>query len=669
MPSVPSLVDDTVVTEAENGVIPGDEFLKVVSPRGFDPDGPTHQTSAPFPGELIGRRYRLEDKLAQGAFGLVFRAHDITLDRVVALKILNPDHASKRDIVRRFLQEATAAARVVHPGVVTILDCGQFNGGAYIAMDLLDGESLTDRLEHSGRLLAHDAIEIARQIAAALETAHTAGVLHRDLKPDNIFLVSDSAMPDGLRVKLLDFGLAKVEFEDDGTSLSGPRRRTRVQSVFGTPRYMSPEQCRSSTNIDHRSDIYALGCILFELLTGAPPYTGEIDAVLAAHIDAPIPRVSTFISCTQQLDALIVQLLAKDPKSRLQSMTAVRRALDSLPLGRMGSSPAMVRTPTPRAALPKIMRPSAASQESTTRNPPLAGEIDVPARTPRDVPLPRLPRVVDEITRGPRSVDAVAPRIARGTTVPPPVPSSSVRRAGTAPPPVSSSPPLRGVGTVPPPIVKGKPAPRPTGFIAPPPGYVAPSASPAYVAPSAPPAYVAPSAPPAYVAPSAPVPQPPQFAPSLGSNRLPRIASSMPVARHVSVVEPMPLIPTTNPSSNVINPSATVLGSAMPVQHKLPPYFPKPPIRVSAPIPPTPVPSIPSMSTAMAMSMAYIPATPSGKAPSLQHAVAVPMGLPAPTMRSSFELDLEPPAPSRWPLVLVAIACALSGALAALMLA
>ena len=557
MPSVPSLVDDTVVTEAENGVIPGDEFLKLAGPGPFDPDGPTHQTCAPFPGELVGGRYRLEDKLAQGAFGLVFRAHDIQLDRVVALKVLNPDHASKRDIVRRFLQEATAAARVVHPGVVTILDCGQLNGGAYIAMDLLDGESLTDRLEDNGRLLAHDAIEIARQIAAALETAHAAGVLHRDLKPDNIFVVNDPTMPGGLRVKLLDFGLAKVEFEADSASLSGPRRRTRVQSVFGTPRYMSPEQCRSSTTIDHRSDIYALGCILFELLTGAPPYSGEIDAVLAAHIDAPIPRVSTFVSCTQQLDALIVQLLAKDPKNRIQSMTAVRRALDSLPLGRMGSSPAIARTPS--AALPKLMRPSAASQESTTR----VGEIDVPRMS--------------------RAVDALAPRIARGTNAPPPP---------------------RHIGTAPPPIVK---AARSPGCIPPPPSYVAP-----------------------------------------GSNRMPRIASSMPV-------EPMP--------------TSTVLGPAMPVQHKLPPYFPRPPIREAMPILPTPVPVSPSMSTAMAMSMAYVPAAPSGKAPSLQHAVAIPLSLPVPTMRNSFELDLEPPRASRWPLVLVAVACALSGALAALVLA
>jgi eukaryotic-like serine/threonine-protein kinase len=156
-----------------------------------------------FLGAQIGR-YLLVDKLAQGVFGVIFRARDVELDREVALKILAPDHAN------RFLHEATATARVVHPNVITILDCGQSDGVGYIAMDLLDGESLTDRLENCGRLLAHDAVEITRQLAAALEATHAAGILHRDLEPDNIFIVNDPAMPDGLRVKVLDVGLAKV---------------------------------------------------------------------------------------------------------------------------------------------------------------------------------------------------------------------------------------------------------------------------------------------------------------------------------------------------------------------------------------------------------------------------------------------------------------------------
>ena len=515
-----AVVDDTLVTAAENAVSADDEFLK---PPPFDPDGPTHHGCAPFAGERIGR-YVLGDKLAHGAFGVVFRARDLELDREVALKLLSPDHANKQDVIRRFLREARTAARVVHPNVVTILDSGQYGGGAYIAMDLLAGESLTARLAHCGRLLVHDAVEIAREIAAALEATHAAGVVHRDLKPDNIFLVADPACPDGRRVKLLDFGLAKLVLDD-------PRRRTNIHSVLGTPRYMSPEQCRSSTQIDHRSDIYALGCILFELVTGVPPYDGSPDAVIDAHLGGAIPRASSLCRCPPQLDALITTLLAKDPARRPPTMTAVRRALDALRLGRLGSAPSVPPTRPERAALPRIMRPARAgqSQDTTSRTPRAAHDASEYENTIEDATIVTAPPAMEQ-----------GPRRARSAI-------------GSAPPP-----------------------PRP------------------------------------------------RFAP-----------------------------------------------------HRLPPYFPGPPTiaSVHARTPPTPVPVNPSMSTAMAMTMAYAPAAmpampvvpivTAPSVPALAHAVAVPICLPAPEPAA---IHAQPAAVLTWPIVLVAIACALAGVLAALLI-
>src|SRR5687767_158654 len=163
-------------------------------------------------GSQIGK-YMLGKKLGQGGFGVVFRAHDASLDREVALKFLNEEHSSQPQILQRFLQEARSAAKIAHPGIVTVYECGQLseaNNAAYIAMELLDGESLTDRLARSGRMPAEQAIEIARQVASALEAAHRSGIIHRDLKPDNIFLVRDPAVANGERVKVLDFGIAKL---------------------------------------------------------------------------------------------------------------------------------------------------------------------------------------------------------------------------------------------------------------------------------------------------------------------------------------------------------------------------------------------------------------------------------------------------------------------------
>jgi serine/threonine protein kinase len=296
------------------------------------------------PGPARGRigKYELRERLGRGAFGVVYTARDPSLDRDVAIKVLRPNHLRNPTIVQRFLQEARATARIAHPGIVTIHDCGQVETKAgptaFIAMELLFGESLTARLARAGRLPADAASEIIRQVASALDAAHRADVLHRDLKPDNIYLVPDPAIPSGERVKVLDFGLAKLGHDGE----------TNVETVFGTPHYMSPEQCRSATQVDHRSDIYSLGCILYELVTGRVPFEGEVRELIEFHQFAAPPRASSEVpDLPPDLDALIADMLAKDPMHRPQTMGAVRRALqrgDSGPQ-RAPSAPAIPELP------------------------------------------------------------------------------------------------------------------------------------------------------------------------------------------------------------------------------------------------------------------------------------------------------------------------------------
>jgi serine/threonine protein kinase len=338
-------------------------------------------------------KYELRERLGKGAFGVVYTARDPSLDRDVAIKVLRPNHLRNPTIVQRFLQEARATARIAHPGIVTIHDCGQVETKAgptaFIAMELLFGESLTARLGRCGRLPADAAGEIVRQVASALDAAHRADVLHRDLKPDNIYLVPDPAIPSGERVKILDFGLAKL----------GTDGLTNVETVFGTPHYMSPEQCRSATQVDHRSDIYSLGCILFELVTGRVPFEGEVRELIEFHQYAAPPLASSLApEVPPAVDALIAEMLAKDPMHRPQTMGAVRRALqtgESGPLRPPSAPPVLEsgRHPEPPASgwRPEPPEPPASGRhpEPPTAAPvveldcAMSGELLVPPSGPR----------------------------------------------------------------------------------------------------------------------------------------------------------------------------------------------------------------------------------------------------------------------------------------------
>jgi serine/threonine protein kinase len=282
------------------------------------------------PGLRFGR-YEVGDLVGTGGFGVVYLARDVELGRTLAIKFLKVEYLERTQVVQRFLQEARAAARIGHPGIVTVFECGQItgtgtraDGNAFIAMELLRGESLTDRLKKHGRIAPALALSIGRQLAAALAAAHEAGIIHRDLKPDNVYLLRDPAVRAGERVKIVDFGVAKLaEPADQGV-------HTHSQMMLGTPRYMSPEQARSAGRIDHRADIYSLGCMLFETFSGRQPYTGDLHDTLIAHQSAPVPSLRAAVpTVSVKLDRLIAAMMAKTPEARPPSMTAVDDVLAS----------------------------------------------------------------------------------------------------------------------------------------------------------------------------------------------------------------------------------------------------------------------------------------------------------------------------------------------------
>ena len=265
-------------------------------------------------GEVIGN-YRVVALLGEGGMGVVYRAEHVQLGKQVALKVVQPALSADPMMVQRFFTEARAASSIDHPGIVEVNDFGTHaDGRAYLVMTLLRGENLEERLER-GPLPVTEAITILAQAAAALAAAHDRGIIHRDLKPDNIFLVPNEMMPSGTQVVLLDFGIAKLTTERSSNC-------TQVGALIGTPAYMSPEQCTGRADLDHRTDLYCLGCILFHALCGRPPFVSDqgTGVMVAAHmLDRP-PTPSSIEPCVPSaVEAIVMQLLEKDPAERFQT--------------------------------------------------------------------------------------------------------------------------------------------------------------------------------------------------------------------------------------------------------------------------------------------------------------------------------------------------------------
>jgi len=266
-------------------------------------------------GTQIGS-YRVVSKIGEGGMGSVWVAEHELLKRKVAVKVLLKELTSDASIKRRFMNEARATSQIVHPGIVRIWDFGEHTDGtAYMLMELLEGETLRERIARRGRYDLDHALALLRQIAEALGAAHAQKVVHRDLKPENIFLVADAAAPFGVQPKILDFGIAKLL----DPSMDAPQ--TRAGSIIGTPLYMSPEQCMARPDIDHRADLYSLGGILFLLLCGRPPFgKGDFGQMLNAHVNEPPPRPSSVVpSLPPWIDEVVLRLLAKEREQRFQS--------------------------------------------------------------------------------------------------------------------------------------------------------------------------------------------------------------------------------------------------------------------------------------------------------------------------------------------------------------
>jgi serine/threonine protein kinase/HAMP domain-containing protein len=271
--------------------------------------------------EVVGR-YVIERRIGEGAMADVYRAHDPSIDRVLAIKVLKPEFRQDLSLVGRFLREARAAGALSHPNIVTIYDVGEADGFPYIAMELLDGVPLDEHLRETGRMPLEAVVRIGRQVAGALDYAHNIGVIHRDIKPSNIMLSRD-----GRTAKILDFGIARMG-EADRARADAAAARTQFGQVLGTPRYMSPEQA-FGLEIDRRSDLFSLGVVLYELITGQTAFAGTSIATLALQITQrkPEPLNKVLPECPRGLQHIVEKLLAKQPEKRFASGAEVADAL------------------------------------------------------------------------------------------------------------------------------------------------------------------------------------------------------------------------------------------------------------------------------------------------------------------------------------------------------
>ncbi|HMG55931.1 MAG TPA: protein kinase [Kofleriaceae bacterium] len=277
-------------------------------------------------GTVIGN-YQIIRKLGEGGMGAVYLGQHQLLGRRAAIKVLLTELSARPDIVNRFFNEARAVTSISDPGIVQVFDFGYHtDGSAFIVMEYLEGEPLDRRLARLGRLAVYDALLLCRQIASSLAAAHAQNIIHRDLKPENIYLVLDGEVASGERSKILDFGIAKLSDDNPG------KIKTSTGALMGTPIYMSPEQCRGLGTLDHRSDIYSLGCVLFHLLTGRPPFDGEgMGDILAAHIREPAPAPSSRApELASNIDGLVLRCLAKSPDERYQTMLELAAAIGQI---------------------------------------------------------------------------------------------------------------------------------------------------------------------------------------------------------------------------------------------------------------------------------------------------------------------------------------------------
>jgi serine/threonine-protein kinase len=444
--------------------------------------------------EMIGTslgNYRVTSKLGQGGMGAVYLAEHPVLGRKAAIKVLLPELSQHEEAVKRFFHEARTTARLRHPAMVDVFDFGSLpDGRAFLIMDFLEGECLEDRIANRGAMPVADALGIARQIALGVSVAHGEQIVHRDLKPDNIFLLPPVPGSRDERVKILDFGIAKLARPAGGTSM------TMVGVVLGTPLYMSPEQCRGDAEVDHRADVYSLGCILFAMLGGRPPFISEsMLELMALHQHAKPPRLSDVgVTVDPAVEQIVAIMLAKAPVQRFSSMLAVADALDQLLVHEKASASGPHRAGPPTEAAPPPVEQPAAPYVYRTRT-PMERPTQAAAQGPADsispttvTPfLPRRNTPVGAVRRAAAirrtsNILIIVAGVVAGVAValvalrlrgrPPAAETAATVQSAAAPAPAAAVPSPREVPPAPEPI---KPSPPPA---APPAAVVAPPVPP-----------------------------------------------------------------------------------------------------------------------------------------------------------------------------------------------
>jgi predicted Ser/Thr protein kinase len=287
-------------------------------------------------GELISGRYELEELVGSGGMSSVYRAHDRLLERSVALKILHEQFTRDEDYVERFRREARAVAQLTHPNIVTVIDRGEQDGRQFIVFEYVDGMNLKELVEQEGPLSPREAIELALQVARGLAFAHDQGLVHRDVKPQNVLLDADG------RAKVTDFGIAR-SVDVDGMTITG--------TIMGTSNYIAPEQARGQP-VDEQTDVYSLGCVLYELLAGEVPFDGDnFVAVAMRHVNDPVPSVGEVRpDVPPRLDWAIQRAMAKDHTERFDSMADFAAELEACHVELDGGEGATMIVPSELAA-------------------------------------------------------------------------------------------------------------------------------------------------------------------------------------------------------------------------------------------------------------------------------------------------------------------------------
>jgi serine/threonine-protein kinase len=315
-----------------------------------------------LPRETLDDRYRIIDQLGAGAMGKVYRAEQVSVGRPVAIKVLTRTVANDLDLVQRFRTEAAIISKLRHPNTLKLIDIGLLHDGRlYIVMELLEGEPLDKLIDREAPLEPVRAMRLLRQAADALDEAHQAGVVHRDIKPHNLFLERVGASE---VLKVLDFGIARFNNQPTVTA-SG--------QVFGTPAYMSPEQV-NGLKVDHRSDLYSLGVVAYQCLAGRPPFEADTPVVLMYRhaVDPPPPLSSLGSDVPTSVEALVMKLLAKDPADRFPTAAALVAAIDQV----------IAELSAPRMAVPIFQRAPEAQR-------PPAAVVPTAVATRSPAPAPR----------------------------------------------------------------------------------------------------------------------------------------------------------------------------------------------------------------------------------------------------------------------------------------